>query len=910
MASYKDPANLTFNPYVEQRPVEAMAKVGMYKQQRFDEGIQKIQESIDNVAGLDVVRPQDKEYLQSKLNALGGQLSSVAGGDFSNFSLVNSVNGMTNQIAKDPNVLNAVSSAARYRKDLETIQKLKEKGEWAESNQLEYSKEVDAWYNNEDLNSSYSANVSPYVDVQKDAQDIIKGLAKDEYNIEVMQDPTTGRYYDIMTNQEVKELTPEKIQTALKAGLSPQAWRQLSLDGKLKYSNVSDQQFVNQINGGYEKRFTLLSEKRAELVSAERDAQKPSDKLSLQKQIAQLDQMINGNRQEYESISSGFGQGEVDPAKAQFYTMDWMDNISQAFSSRSVNNETKESPYFSAQIKKDQRALAQAKFRAQQKQYAQVNKDKAAELALLEAGQTNTFTIPGLPQDPKAMVIQANEDARILESEYVTDRAKLAKQLQWDDSVKFVDSNNNGIYDPAVDELNQDTGLTMFDRMLVASERSNYTNIAPSQQGDIRNYLNKKKAADTANYRVISVANEVDAQIPINIDNIIPQEYIDRTWEGFNAVETVLLLEGFSKYKGSRLAASLGGAGAVGYDTYDDERARRELNDQEYSLYENVYKNKEGQSLLLGNDYVKSAMNLLDEVGDVVEDLNDRRDELTQTLMSQSVTTEQGVGVGIDVSDKVDKNRVQSILGTVAAIITERGGYEGLDPDDAATILKIEKGLTSATILTDEKQLRVSGGTADKPNNITIPLSDEQYEQVTGMFNVETEQTPEVAAFNKNILPRMLATGAKVGDGERDFWTTADPIFKMGANGEIKSELSRTTNFENAFFNQFDFPNVNLYEISANLISKQDPKGDFDESYYQLNFRYNSKEEGTIGGETAIRDVTRELPNVEYGRALNKAQAAEFLRILDDAMIFEIINGRNITKQDILDLQPKVEIPK
>ena len=908
MASYKDPANLTFNPYVEQRPVEAMARVGMYKQQRFDEGIKKIQESIDNVAGLDVVRPQDKEYLQSKLNALGGQLSSVAGGDFSNFSLVNSVNGMTNQIAKDPNVLNAVSSAARYRKDLETIQKLKEKGDWAESNQLEYNKEVDAWYNNEDLNSSYSANVSPYVDVQKDAQDIIKGLAKDEYNIEVMQDPTTGRYYDIMTNQEVKELTPEKIQTALKAGLSPQAWRQLSLDGKLKYSNVSDQQFVNQINGGYEKRFTLLSEKRAELVSAERDAQKPSDKLSLQKQIAQLDQMINGNRQEYESISSGFGQGEVDPAKAQFYTMDWMDNISQAFSSRSVNNETKESPYFSAQIKKDQRALAQAKFRAQQKQYAQVNKDKAAELALLKAGQTNTFTIPGLPQDPKAMVIQANEDARILESEYVADRAKLAKQLQWDDSVKFVDIDNNGIYDPAIDELNQDTGLTMFDRMLVASERSNYTNIAPSQQGDIRNYLNKKRAADTANYRVTSVANQVDAQIPIDIDDIIPEEYAGRTWEGFSAAETAVLLENFEKYSSIKEVST--GTNSVGipmknrYTVFDDERAQAELTEKEFALYANVYRGTRG------NENAMAAADMTNQIKDEVTDLNDRRDELTQTLMSQSVTTEQGVGVGIDVSDKVDKNRVQSILGTVAAIITEREGYQGLDPDDAVTILKIEKGLTSATILTDEKQLRVSGGTADKPNNITIPLSDEQYEQVTGMFNVETEQTPEVAAFNKNILPRMLATGAKVGDGERDFWTTADPIFKISANGEIKSELSRNTNFENAFFNQFDFPNVNLYEISANLISKQNPKGDFDESYYQLNFRYNSKKGDKLAAGTTVTEVVKELEGVEYGQALNKAEAAEFLRILDDAMIFEIINGRNITKQDILDLQPKVEIPK
>jgi hypothetical protein len=101
MASYKDIIP-TFNPYIQQEPVEAMMKVGVYKQQRYDEGVKKIQESIDNIAGLDVVREVDKQYLQSKLNQLGGQLSSVAGGDFSNFQLVNSVNGMTNQIAKDP----------------------------------------------------------------------------------------------------------------------------------------------------------------------------------------------------------------------------------------------------------------------------------------------------------------------------------------------------------------------------------------------------------------------------------------------------------------------------------------------------------------------------------------------------------------------------------------------------------------------------------------------------------------------------------------------------------------------------------------------------------------------------------------------------------------------------------------
>ena len=111
MASYKDNAPLQFSPYVQTLPVEAMAKVGMYKQQRYDEGVQKIQQSIDNIAGLDIVRPEDKQYLQSKLNQLGSRLSMVAGGDFSNFSLVNSVNGMTNQIAKDPRVMKDVASS-------------------------------------------------------------------------------------------------------------------------------------------------------------------------------------------------------------------------------------------------------------------------------------------------------------------------------------------------------------------------------------------------------------------------------------------------------------------------------------------------------------------------------------------------------------------------------------------------------------------------------------------------------------------------------------------------------------------------------------------------------------------------------------------------------------------------------
>ncbi|KKM27774.1 hypothetical protein LCGC14_1571330 [marine sediment metagenome] len=49
---------------------------------------------IDNIAGLDIIRPQDKAHLQKKLNELGTKLQRVAAADFSNFQLSNSVAGM------------------------------------------------------------------------------------------------------------------------------------------------------------------------------------------------------------------------------------------------------------------------------------------------------------------------------------------------------------------------------------------------------------------------------------------------------------------------------------------------------------------------------------------------------------------------------------------------------------------------------------------------------------------------------------------------------------------------------------------------------------------------------------------------------------------------------------------------
>ena len=182
MASYTDQIP-QFNPYIQQLPVEAMVQVGMEKQRRYDEGIQKIQTNIDNVAGLDVYNDVDKQYLQSKLNELGSKLKTVAAGDFSNYQLVNSVGGMTKQIAKDKNIQNAVKSTAMYRKDLQRNQEDIASGKALAENTDYLAVTASKWLNATKPGELYTGRYKTPINVWDKIKDIAKEIGIEEKEI-------------------------------------------------------------------------------------------------------------------------------------------------------------------------------------------------------------------------------------------------------------------------------------------------------------------------------------------------------------------------------------------------------------------------------------------------------------------------------------------------------------------------------------------------------------------------------------------------------------------------------------------------------------------------------------------------------------------------------------------------------
>jgi len=115
MASYTD------SPQVFLPKSTPFADLGLYdadlqqKQNQYNLGVQRVQNSYDQVAGMDVVRGVDKQYLQDKLGDLTTQLNKIAGGDFSNQSLVSQAASLAPKIAKDPNVQAAIISTQNIR---------------------------------------------------------------------------------------------------------------------------------------------------------------------------------------------------------------------------------------------------------------------------------------------------------------------------------------------------------------------------------------------------------------------------------------------------------------------------------------------------------------------------------------------------------------------------------------------------------------------------------------------------------------------------------------------------------------------------------------------------------------------------------------------------------------------------
>lgn len=355
MASYTDIIP-QFTPYVSETPVQALIEVGMEKQRRYDEGIQKIQTSIDNVAGLEIMKDISKQYLQSKLNELGSRLKTVAAGDFSNFQLVNSVSGMATQLVKDPVIQNAVASTQLIKKGQAAMEAARKEGKSSVNREYDFMNQVNEYLNDGNVSSQFNGSFRQHVDVNKKVLDVIKSLNP---NFKESDMPYVirggkiqwGELARAMQRTSVKEVTEGQIRTAVNAVLDADDLDELASQGRYNYRSYTADDIkaaaaenYAKTRRGYENRLAQLQSQLLTTTDIDQQTEINTAIDYYKAQLGDSEKNIPSQLEENFKTTLELIPTNLNGARSQLYTKNWLDQIGNAFAYREVKDNVLASP--------------------------------------------------------------------------------------------------------------------------------------------------------------------------------------------------------------------------------------------------------------------------------------------------------------------------------------------------------------------------------------------------------------------------------------------------------------------------------------------------------------------------------------------------------------------------------------
>jgi len=439
MAGFSENSPIQFSQYIPEINNDLALKVGMAKQQQYEQGIQRIQSTIDNVAGLDVYRDVDKQYLQSKLNELGNNLKWVGAGDFSDFQLVNSVNGMTNQLAKDQNVLNAVSSTAKVKKGFADMEAAKKDGKSSPDNDWFYSQQVHNYANDKNLKASFNGQYVEYTDINKKLRDIADKIHEYDNTIdipykrignsmELQRDANGNPIVDqAMLELNTKGKSASKLFSTFKDSLDEKDIQQLRISSAYHFKDKTRDDFINDINNKYESTIKNTQNKIND-VALEIATNKNLTKSEIARLSASVkdanDYLKSGEieKLKYKELEQLNSVSDLDSLKFQLYTHQTLDNLSKDLAYEDIKKTLKENPYQQEIDKSKELQFKYDKLNQDAKEFKLSYFQKERELDLKDPNKNTTpkLTVSGaISTEVNPLTLgDINKNLNSLEGEY------------------------------------------------------------------------------------------------------------------------------------------------------------------------------------------------------------------------------------------------------------------------------------------------------------------------------------------------------------------------------------------------------------------------------------------------------------------------------------------------------------
>lgn len=848
MASWTDVNAPQFTPYRQQLPVDAMVQVGMQKQQQYEQGIEKIQTSIDRVAGMDVAREIDQRYLQSKVNELGNKLKFAAAGDFSNFQLVNSLTGMTNQIAKDKNVMNAVSSTARYRKEVGRMEKAREEGKSSIQNEAYFANRANDWLSSQDINRSFDAQYRENIDVDKKWMDVLKSLHSDliEEDVPYVQNPDGTIDYmqtaAAMQRRSSERVSSSKIENALRASLTPDELQQLNINGWYQFRDATPEQLAIQSKVKFDRSIQTNLDRIRELEGLANFTDDPQLKMNANNSIASLRSMNTSLRKDYDD-ELRFVQQNPDLAKGLIYKNGAIAQFAQAHSWEHSKSNLMTNPILQAQFEQERINISRANQSLAERRFSYDQIKDQAEFQLKRqqfdldvqkelnknGGQTPFTTFYGTGTNIPAPLTAANDKINTLTNESEAIRQTLlqkipgltATQLE-NAKLAYLNGDEQGM--KKADSFVKGRAKELFDQMIQIDRDKNILTSSIQQV--------EKDVLDSPSYRQKrqEFENELAeiGQVAFSLPNGQTINYSED--------EILSFLEKVN-VQGEKIAYSPFGF-AAGLEHSRVEEPTGQLSDKERALYDNM--SPKLQNIL--SKYNTKKKNFDEDLrGDVQNEYAQRVQSYTP--MASSIVT----------PNAESRNQWEGILGAVASRFNDplggtRGGSAEVSPDDIET-------------------LQSWFGDNDKSNlqyrSIIIPGTGQTYLNVQN--GTETITLP---------LTAQEATQLPINMGQ-----AASPDYIRLMDVQTASGLGTTNpsgTFENAYFNRIDMPNVTL-----NL------KADMEQDFSNPNIQYINLKLRSPQGDIDLTLDKKYLSGANGGY-ISPTNAIKFIRELTDKQVVDL----------------------
>lgn len=280
------------------------------KQAQYNLGVQRIQNSYDTVAGLDVMRTMDKQYLQGKLGDLTTQLNQLAGGDFSNQSLVSQAASLAPKLAKDPRIQSAILSTQGVREVVNTGKQLKKDHPELYPIQAETydSDRIGEYLNSSDPEATFNSGggATRYLSAHKPLMDFLKEKDPTLQDVNV----ANGKY--TFKHIQTSKITDEELTNLVNGffDVNPQYQQSVKLDANYAYRGYDPSSLYTKTVGTMKMQLSqYLDKQKSDAERARPYIHNPTYMAQYKKEASSTQTMIDNLSSKIGSYNKMFSDG-------------------------------------------------------------------------------------------------------------------------------------------------------------------------------------------------------------------------------------------------------------------------------------------------------------------------------------------------------------------------------------------------------------------------------------------------------------------------------------------------------------------------------------------------------------------------------------------------------------------------